>query len=58
MISLLLQCLRELGVRMMTETVLRQWHGNEATVHVFGGNAERISADRLVMATTDLTYFF
>ena len=55
MIPSLLQRLRELGVRMMTETVLRQWHGNGPTVQVFGGNAERNSADRRVMATTNVS---
>jgi NADPH-dependent 2,4-dienoyl-CoA reductase/sulfur reductase-like enzyme len=46
--------LRELGVRMMTETVLREWHGNGATVQAFGGEPERIAADTLVVAATNV----
>ena len=29
--------LRELGVVMLTETILREWHGDGATVQTFGG---------------------
>ncbi len=47
--------LRELGVRMMTETILREWHGDAATVETFGGKPERIPADTLVTATTNVS---
>ena len=47
--------LRELGVKMLTETVLREWHGNGATVQPFGGKAERIEADTLVVAATNVS---
>jgi NAD(P)H-nitrite reductase large subunit len=45
--------LRELGVRMMTDTILREWHGDGGTVQTFGGKPERIAADTLVTATTN-----
>ena len=45
---------RELGVRMMTETILREWHGDGATVQAFGGLAERIAANTLVVAATNV----
>jgi thioredoxin reductase len=47
--------LRELCVRLLTETVLREWHGDGATVQAFGGRPERISADTLVVAATNLS---
>jgi NADPH-dependent 2,4-dienoyl-CoA reductase/sulfur reductase-like enzyme len=46
--------LRELGVRMLTETILRQWHGDGATVQTFGSEPERIPADTLVTAATNV----
>ena len=46
--------LRELGVRLMPETILREWHGNGATVESFGGKPERIEADTLVVAATNV----
>ncbi|WP_395686426.1 FAD-dependent oxidoreductase [Aestuariivirga sp.] len=47
--------LRELGVRMLTETILREWHGDGATVQPFGGKPERIAADTLVIAATNVS---
>ena len=47
--------MRELGVRMMTETVMREWHGDGATVEPFGGKPERIAADTLVVAATNVS---
>ena len=47
--------LRELGVRMLTETTLREWHGDAATVQTFGGKPERIAADTLVTAATNVS---
>jgi 2,4-dienoyl-CoA reductase-like NADH-dependent reductase (Old Yellow Enzyme family)/NADPH-dependent 2,4-dienoyl-CoA reductase/sulfur reductase-like enzyme len=47
--------LRELGVRMLTETILREWHGDGATVQPFGGQPERIAADTLVIAATNVS---
>ncbi|MFN4142880.1 FAD-dependent oxidoreductase [Aestuariivirga sp.] len=47
--------LRELGVRMLTETILREWHGDGATVQGFGGKPELIPADTLVVAATNVS---
>jgi 2,4-dienoyl-CoA reductase-like NADH-dependent reductase (Old Yellow Enzyme family)/thioredoxin reductase len=47
--------LRELGVRMLTETILREWHGDGATVQPFGSKPERIAADTLVIAATNVS---
>jgi 2,4-dienoyl-CoA reductase-like NADH-dependent reductase (Old Yellow Enzyme family)/NADPH-dependent 2,4-dienoyl-CoA reductase/sulfur reductase-like enzyme len=47
--------LRELGVRMLTETILREWHGDGATVQPFGGQPERIAANTLVIAATNVS---
>jgi 2,4-dienoyl-CoA reductase-like NADH-dependent reductase (Old Yellow Enzyme family)/thioredoxin reductase len=46
--------LRELGVRMMTETVMLEWHGDGATVRPFGGSSERVDGDSLVIAATNV----
>ncbi|MFL5260325.1 MAG: FAD-dependent oxidoreductase, partial [Hyphomicrobiales bacterium] len=46
--------LRELGARLMTETAVREWHGDGATVATFGGTEERIAADSLVIAGTNV----
>lgn len=47
--------LRELGVRIITEGVVREWHGDGATVQASGGKAERIPADTLVVAATNVS---
>ena len=47
--------LRELGVRMITEAMMLEWHGDGATIQPFGGKAERISADSLVVAATNVS---
>ncbi len=47
--------LRELGVTLMPETILREWHGNGATVQPFGGKPQRLDADTLVTATTNVS---
>jgi pyruvate/2-oxoglutarate dehydrogenase complex dihydrolipoamide dehydrogenase (E3) component len=36
--------LRQLGVKLITEAAVREWHGDGATVFCFGGPDERISA--------------
>ncbi len=46
--------LRELGATLLTETVIRQWHGNGATVQTSGASAVHIAADSLVLATTNV----
>ena len=46
--------LRQLGVRLITEAVVREWHGDGATVFPYGGKDERIEADSLVLATTNV----
>ena len=38
----------------MTETAIREWHGNAATVFAYGGPDERIAADSLVLSCTNL----
>ena len=47
--------LRELGVRLMSETIMQEWHGNGATVQSYGGKPERIDADTLVVAATNVS---
>jgi 2,4-dienoyl-CoA reductase-like NADH-dependent reductase (Old Yellow Enzyme family) len=47
--------LRELGVKLITEAVVREWHGDSATVATFGGTPERIAADTLVVAATNVS---
>ena len=47
--------LRELHVRMLTEAVVLEWRGNEAVVKCFGGKAEVIPADTLVVAATNVS---
>lgn len=46
--------LRELGVTLRTDSVVREWHGDGATVQSFGGTPERIAADTLVVAATNV----
>jgi 2,4-dienoyl-CoA reductase-like NADH-dependent reductase (Old Yellow Enzyme family) len=52
---LLRRRLRELGTRLMTEAAIREWHGDAATVFTFGGSDERIAADSLVIAATNVS---
>ena len=47
--------LRELGVTLLTEHVMLEWHGDGATVQVNGGKPVRIDGDSLVMATTNVS---
>ena len=47
--------LRHLGVRLLTETVVREWHGNAATVQCAGGPPDLIPADTLVIAATNVS---
>ena len=47
--------LRELGVRMITETMMLEWHGDGATIQSFGSKPERIPADSLVVAATNVS---
>jgi hypothetical protein len=46
--------MRELGARIMVEAAIREWHGDGATVMVFGSPDERIAANSLVLATTNV----
>jgi 2,4-dienoyl-CoA reductase-like NADH-dependent reductase (Old Yellow Enzyme family)/thioredoxin reductase len=46
--------LRALGVRIVTEAAMLEWHGDGATVRPFGGAEERIDADTLVIAATNV----
>jgi 2,4-dienoyl-CoA reductase-like NADH-dependent reductase (Old Yellow Enzyme family) len=46
--------LRELGAHLIAEAVMVEWHGDAATVRPFGGVPERIAADSLVLATTNV----
>lgn len=47
--------LRELGVRMITEAVMLEWHGDGATIKPYGGKPDRIAADTLVVAATNVS---
>jgi hypothetical protein len=47
--------LRELGVTMLTEHVMLEWHGNGATIQVNGGAPYRLDGDCLVMASTNVS---
>ena len=47
--------LRELGVHMITEAMILEWHGDGATVQPFGGISEKIGADSLVVAATNIS---
>lgn len=47
--------LRELGVTIMPETIMREWHGDGATVQTYGGQPQRLDADTLVTATTNVS---
>jgi 2,4-dienoyl-CoA reductase-like NADH-dependent reductase (Old Yellow Enzyme family)/thioredoxin reductase len=47
--------LRELGVRMIAEAAVLEWHGDGATVQPFGGKPERVAADTLVVAATNVS---
>ena len=47
--------LRALGVRLVTETVVREWHGDGATIEVAGGKPEHVVADTLVIAATNIS---
>jgi 2,4-dienoyl-CoA reductase-like NADH-dependent reductase (Old Yellow Enzyme family)/thioredoxin reductase len=47
--------LRELGVQVLTEHVMLEWHGTGATVQANGGRPHRIEGDCLVMAATNVS---
>jgi NADPH-dependent 2,4-dienoyl-CoA reductase/sulfur reductase-like enzyme len=47
--------LRELGVTLLTEHVMLEWHGDGATVQVSGGKPYRIDSDCLVIAATNVS---
>jgi 2,4-dienoyl-CoA reductase-like NADH-dependent reductase (Old Yellow Enzyme family)/thioredoxin reductase len=47
--------LRELGVRLITEALMLEWHGDGGTVQQSGGAPERIAADSLVLASTNVS---
>ncbi len=46
--------LRQLGVQMVVESVVIEWHGDGATIRQSGGKPERIAADSLVIAATNV----
>jgi len=47
--------LKRLGVRMLTEHGVAEWHGDAATVvDYLDGSRQRIAADALVLATTNI----
>jgi len=47
--------LRALGVRMIAEAAISQWHGNGASVVQAGLAAEFVAADTLVIAATNVS---
>ena len=46
--------LRALGARLMTDSAIREWHGNGATVFAYGAPDERVEADSLVLSCTNI----
>jgi NADPH-dependent 2,4-dienoyl-CoA reductase/sulfur reductase-like enzyme len=46
--------LRQLGVAIIAEAAVREWHGDGATVYCFGGPDQRVAADSLVIAATNI----
>ena len=46
--------LRQLGARLMTDSAIREWHGDGATVFAYGGADERIAANSLVLSCTNI----
>lgn len=46
--------LRQLGAKLITEAAVREWHGDGATIFCFGGPDERLPADSLVIAATNV----
>ncbi|HKG73370.1 MAG TPA: FAD-dependent oxidoreductase [Aestuariivirgaceae bacterium] len=46
------QRLRQLGATLITEAAITEWHGDGATISVFGAKDRHISADSLVLSTT------
>jgi len=47
--------LRHLGARIITDAAMREWHGDGATIFCFGAPDERIAADSLVIAATNVS---
>jgi 2,4-dienoyl-CoA reductase-like NADH-dependent reductase (Old Yellow Enzyme family)/thioredoxin reductase len=47
--------MRELGVDLITEAVMLEWHGDGADVKQSGGTVKRIAADSLVIAATNIS---
>ena len=47
--------LRELGVRLLPDSIVLEWHGDGATVQSYGGMPELIAADTLVTAATNIS---
>ena len=47
--------MRELGATILTDAAVREWHGDGATVFCFGRSDERIGADSLVIAATNVS---
>ncbi len=47
--------MRELGVELITEAAVLEWHGDGADVKQSGGKAKRIAADSLVIAATNVS---
>jgi 2,4-dienoyl-CoA reductase-like NADH-dependent reductase (Old Yellow Enzyme family)/pyruvate/2-oxoglutarate dehydrogenase complex dihydrolipoamide dehydrogenase (E3) component len=48
------QRLRELGATLITEAAITEWHGDGATILVFGAKHRHIAADSLVLSTTSV----
>lgn len=47
--------LKQLGARFITETVIKEWHGDAATlVHTLDSSEQRIQCDALVLATPNV----
>jgi NADPH-dependent 2,4-dienoyl-CoA reductase/sulfur reductase-like enzyme len=48
------QRLRELGSTLIAEAAITEWHGDGATILVFGARDRHIPADSLVLSTTSV----
>ena len=46
--------LRQLGVQMFAEAVMLEWHGDGATIQTSGALPEKLTADSLVVAATNV----
>lgn len=46
--------LRELGVTMLSDALIREWHGDSATIQPHGAAPQTLAAETLVVAATNV----